>query len=98
MGRVGATPAQESNSVPASGPVHLGLRRKLGLRSAVVVHRAHAGGVPRSAPNSTARRLAREIRASGVAVTLVVHEHIRLGRGIELGGSAELLQAADIGL
>jgi hypothetical protein len=28
--------------------------------------------------------LARELRASGAAVTLVVHEHKRLGRGIEL--------------
>ncbi|MGW0072074.1 hypothetical protein ACWDUI_32000 [Streptosporangium sandarakinum] len=26
--------------------------------------------------------LAREVRASGVAVTLVVHEHKRLGRGL----------------
>src|ERR1017187_7599647 len=33
--------------------------------------------------------LAREMRASGVAVTLVVHEHKRLGRGIELAGLAE---------
>jgi hypothetical protein len=38
--------------------------------------------------------LAREMRASGVAVTLVVHEHKRLGRGIELAGLAEQLQAA----
>ncbi len=33
--------------------------------------------------------LAREMRASGVAVTLVVHEHKRLGRGIELAALAE---------
>ncbi|MGH3238352.1 MAG: zinc finger domain-containing protein [Streptosporangiaceae bacterium] len=33
--------------------------------------------------------LAREIRASGAAVTLVVHEHKRLGRGIELAALAE---------
>ena len=35
--------------------------------------------------------LAREMRASGVAVTLVVHEHKRLGRGLalaELGSSS----------
>ncbi len=32
--------------------------------------------------------LAREIRASGVAVTLVVHEHKRLGRGIGLAHAA----------
>ena len=42
--------------------------------------------------------LAREIRASGVAVTMVVHEHKRLGRGIELAALAEQLRAADIGL
>ncbi len=42
--------------------------------------------------------LARELRASGVAVTLVVHEHKRLGRGIELAALAEQLKAADVGL
>jgi DNA invertase Pin-like site-specific DNA recombinase len=42
--------------------------------------------------------LTREIRASGVAVTLVVHEHKRLGRGIELAALAEQLKAAGIGL
>jgi DNA invertase Pin-like site-specific DNA recombinase len=42
--------------------------------------------------------LARELRASGVAVTLVVHEHKRLGRGIELAALAEQLRAASIGL
>jgi len=33
--------------------------------------------------------LASEMRASGVAVTIVVHEHKRLGRGIELAALAE---------
>ncbi len=42
--------------------------------------------------------LAREIRASGAAVTLVVHEHKRLGRGTELAALAEQLRAAGIGL
>ena len=42
--------------------------------------------------------LAREMRASGVAVTVVVHEHKRLGRGIELAALAEQLKAAGIGL
>lgn len=42
--------------------------------------------------------LAREIRASGVAVTLVVHEHKRLGRGIELAALAEDLKTSGIGL
>ena len=42
--------------------------------------------------------LAREIRASGAAVTIVVHEHKRLGRGIELAALAEQLRAGGIGL
>lgn len=42
--------------------------------------------------------LARELRASGVAVTLVVHEHKRLGRGLDLAALAEQLKASDIGL
>jgi DNA invertase Pin-like site-specific DNA recombinase len=42
--------------------------------------------------------LAQEMRASGVAVTLVVHEHKRLGRGIELTALAEQLKASGIGL
>jgi DNA invertase Pin-like site-specific DNA recombinase len=42
--------------------------------------------------------LARDMRASGVAVTIVVHEHKRLGRGIELAALAEQLRADGIGL
>jgi DNA invertase Pin-like site-specific DNA recombinase len=42
--------------------------------------------------------LAREMRASGVAVTLVVHEHKRLGRGLDLAALAEQLKASDVGL
>ncbi|MFK0143187.1 recombinase family protein [Streptomyces murinus] len=42
--------------------------------------------------------LAGEIRASGAAVTLVVHEHKRLGRGIDLATLAKDLKASDIGL
>ncbi|WP_456341173.1 recombinase family protein [Streptomyces triticagri] len=42
--------------------------------------------------------LARELRASGVAVTLVVHEHKRLGRGIDLATLAEDLKASEVGL
>ena len=45
-----------------------------------------------------AAALAREVRASGVAVTLVVHEHKRLGRGINLATLAEELKAAGVGL
>ncbi|MEQ4725244.1 hypothetical protein [Nonomuraea sp. B19D2] len=43
-------------------------------------------------------KLAGEIRSSGVAVTLVVHEHKWLGRGIELAMLAEELKAGDVGL
>ncbi len=39
-------------------------------------------------------KLASEIRSSGVAVTLVVHEHERLGRGIELAMLAEELKTS----
>lgn len=39
-------------------------------------------------------KLAGEIRSSGVAVTLVVDEHERLGPGIELAVLAEELKAA----
>jgi DNA invertase Pin-like site-specific DNA recombinase len=46
----------------------------------------------------TAIALARELRASGVGVTIVVHEHKRLGRGIELAALAEQLRAGGIGL
>ncbi|WP_455430076.1 recombinase family protein [Nonomuraea phyllanthi] len=42
--------------------------------------------------------LARELRAAGVAVTLVVHEHKRLGRGLDLAALAEQLRAAGINL
>lgn len=41
-------------------------------------------------------KLTGEIRSSGVAVTLVVHEHKRLGRGIELAMLAEELKASDV--
>ena len=42
--------------------------------------------------------LARELQASGVRVTLVVHEHKRLGRGIDLATLAEELKTSDVGL
>lgn len=43
-------------------------------------------------------KLAREIRGSGVRVTLVVHEHKRLGRGIDLATLAEELKVHGVGL
>ncbi|MEU4332546.1 recombinase family protein [Nonomuraea dietziae] len=42
--------------------------------------------------------LARALKASGVAVTLVVHEHKRLGRGLDMAALAEQLRAAEIAL
>jgi len=42
--------------------------------------------------------LARELCSAGVSVTVVVHEHKRLGRGIELAQLAEQLRADGIGL
>jgi DNA invertase Pin-like site-specific DNA recombinase len=43
-------------------------------------------------------KLARELCASGVRATLVVHEHKRLGRGIDFATLAEELKAHDVGL
>ncbi|MET8955633.1 recombinase family protein [Streptomyces sp. NPDC004129] len=43
-------------------------------------------------------KLAGETRSSNVAVALVVHEHKRYGRGIELAMLAEELKAGDVGL
>ncbi|MEU6431721.1 recombinase family protein [Microbispora sp. NPDC046973] len=42
--------------------------------------------------------LARELRSASVAVMLVVHEHRRLGRDLDLAALAEQLHAAGIGL
>jgi hypothetical protein len=42
-------------------------------------------------------KLAGKIRSSGVAVTLVVHEHKRYGRGIEPAVIAKELKAGDVG-
>ncbi|WP_433716571.1 recombinase family protein [Nocardia sp. CA-084685] len=41
---------------------------------------------------------AQEMRISGIAVTIVVHEHKRLGCGIELAALAEQLEASGVGL
>jgi DNA invertase Pin-like site-specific DNA recombinase len=43
-------------------------------------------------------KLCCEIRASGAAVTLLVHEHKRLGRGIDLATLAEELRSCGVGL
>jgi Resolvase, N terminal domain len=74
-------------------------------RPAHCARRASPGSSPRRSrpaqppgPSWTRRRLAREIRSSGAAVTIVAHEHKRLGRGIEPAAPAEQLRAAGIGL
>jgi hypothetical protein len=41
--------------------------------------------------------LARDIRASGAAVTIAVHEHKWLGLGIEFAALAEQLRTSGIG-
>ncbi|WP_245790717.1 recombinase family protein [Streptomyces monashensis] len=43
-------------------------------------------------------KLAGDIRSPGVTVTLVVREHKRLGRGIELALLTDELKASDVGL
>ncbi|MFI6277056.1 recombinase family protein [Streptomyces sp. NPDC050988] len=55
-------------------------------------------GATRRPELEAAVKLAGEIRSSGVTVTLVVHEHKRLGRGIELAMLAEELKASGVGL
>jgi len=67
--------------------------------------RSVPGTTSRSAKAITVRpeldkavHLAREVTASGVAVTLVVHEHKRLGRGLDLAALAEQLKVAGVGL
>ncbi|MEU0678044.1 recombinase family protein [Streptomyces sp. NPDC006172] len=48
--------------------------------------------------STRATKFAGEIWSSGVAVTLVVHEHKRLGCGIELAMLSQELKASDVGL
>jgi len=100
-----------AGTVPA-GRVRIGYARASTVRQSLdtQVDSLRAAGVTRIFAEKISTRavtrpeldkavaLAREIRASGVAVTLVVHEHKRLGRGIELAALAEQLRAAGIGL
>ena len=95
-----------------AGPVRVGYARASTLRQSLdtQMDSLHASGVTRVFAEKVSTRaitrpeldravaLAREIRASGAAVTIVVHEHKRLGRGIELAALAEQLKASDIGL
>jgi DNA invertase Pin-like site-specific DNA recombinase len=100
-----------SDAVPA-GHVRIGYARASTVRQSLdsQTDSLRAGGVTRIFAEKISTRavtrpqlnkavaLATEIRASGVAVTIVVHEAKRLGRGIELAALAEQLRAADIGL
>jgi DNA invertase Pin-like site-specific DNA recombinase len=100
-----------ADAVPA-GRVRIGYARASTVRQSLdtQVDSLRAAGVTRIFAEKISTRavtrpeldkavaLASEMRASSVAVTLVVHEHKRLGRGIELAALAEQLRAAGIGL
>ena len=81
------------------------VRQSLDTQTDSLAPRASRGSSPRRSRPARCTRpeldkavaLAREIRASGAAVTIVVHEHKRLGRGIELAALAEQLRAAASG-
>jgi len=106
-----AAQAAGARAVPA-GHVRIGYARASAVRQSLDTQTdsLRAAGVTRIFAEKISTRavtrpeldkavaLAREMRASGVAVTIVVHEHKRLGRGIELAALAEQLRAADIGL
>ena len=100
-----------AGAAPA-GHVRIGYARASTIRQSLDTQTdsLHAAGVTRIFAEKISTRavtrpeldhavaLAREIRASGAVVTLVVHEHKRLGRGIELAALAEQLRASGIGL
>jgi DNA invertase Pin-like site-specific DNA recombinase len=100
-----------AGTAPA-GHVRIGYARASTVRQSLDTQTdsLHAAGVTRIFAEKISTRavtrpeldravaLARDIRASGAAVTIVVHEHKRLGRGIELAALAEQLRAGDIGL
>ena len=81
---------------PRSGHVRIGYARASTVRQSLDTQAdsLRAAGVTRIFAEKISTR---EMRASGVAVTIVVHEHKRLGRGIELAALAEQLRAAGIG-
>jgi DNA invertase Pin-like site-specific DNA recombinase len=100
-----------AGAVP-TGHVRIGYARASTVRQSLDTQTdsLRAAGVPRIFAEKISTRavtrpeldkavaLAREIRGSGAAVTIVVHEHKRLGRGIELAALAEQLRADSIGL
>ena len=100
-----------AGTVPA-GHVRIGYARALTVRQSLDTQTdsLRASGVTQAFAEKISTRavarpeleramaLAREIGVSGAAVTLVVHEHKRLGRGIELAALAGQLRAAGIGL
>jgi DNA invertase Pin-like site-specific DNA recombinase len=79
------SPGTQAGSLRASGVTRI-FAEKISTRA-----------LTRPGPGKAAAR-ARQIRASGAAVTLVVPEHKRPGRGIELAALAGQLRAAGIGL
>jgi DNA invertase Pin-like site-specific DNA recombinase len=105
-------PRPPSADAAQAGHVRVGYARASTLRQSLdtQMDSLHASGVTRVFAEKVSTRavtrpeldravaLAREIRASGAAVTIVVHEHKRLGRGIELAALAEQLKTSDIGL
>ena len=105
-------PRPVSASIEAAGHVRIGYARASTVRQSLdsQLDLLKQAGVTRVFSEKISTRavrrpqleravaLARELRASGVEVTLVVHEHKRLGRGIELAMLAEQLKAAGIGL
>ncbi|WP_243741071.1 recombinase family protein [Streptomyces sp. 8K308] len=104
-------PRPRTTGTEPGGHVHLGYARASTARQSLdsQLDALAAAGVTRVFSEKISTRatkrpelekavtLAREIRASGVAVTLVVHEHKRLGRGIDLATLAEELRASDVG-
>ena len=98
-----------AGAVPA-GRVRIGYARASTVRQSLDTQAGslHAAGVTRIFAEKISTRavtrprldkavaLASEMRTSGVAVTIVGHEHKRLGRGIELAALAEQLRAAGL--
>ncbi|MBG0818784.1 recombinase family protein [Planomonospora sp. ID82291] len=105
-------PRPASAAAPPAGRMRIGYARASTARQSldVQIDSLAAAGVAKVFSEKISTRatsrpeleravaLARDMRAAGAAVTLVVHEHKRLGRGIELAALAEQLRAAGIGL
>ncbi|MGP3919890.1 recombinase family protein [Nonomuraea sp. 10N515B] len=94
------TVLREAAARPGASTVRQSLDTQLDALKAADVTRVFAEKISTRATTrpelDKAVTLARELRAAGVAVTLVVHEHKRLG--LDLAALAEQLRAAGIGL